>query len=67
MSILNLSNLTSLGEPDSTQINKTDILSAMAFDSYGKNLSVGDYGGRCIVFERTAVDGQEDFEYLTEF
>jgi hypothetical protein len=39
----------------------------MAFDSYGKNLSVGDYGGRCIVFERTTVDGQEDFEYLTEF
>jgi len=51
-SVLNLSHLESLGESDPSTIKKADILSAMAFDSQGKRLMVGDYGGRCILFER---------------
>jgi hypothetical protein len=47
---LNLSNMTSLGEKDSSQILQGDILSALAFDTTGKYLSIGDYGGRCIIF-----------------
>lgn len=47
---LNLSSMTSLGERDSTQILQGDILSALAFDTTGKFLSIGDYGGRCIIF-----------------
>ena len=50
--VLNLSHMMSLGEPDPSSINKHDILSAIAFDAKGKHLAVGDYGGRCIVFER---------------
>ena len=50
--ILNLNFMTSLGEPDPSVINKKDILSAMAFNSTGKLLAVGDHAGRCILFER---------------
>jgi hypothetical protein len=65
--VLNLSHLTSLGEPDPSAINKHDILSALAFDAKGNHISVGDYGGRCIIFERSKLDSKDDFEYLTEF
>jgi hypothetical protein len=59
----------SLGEPDANNVNKHDILSSMAFCSTGKMLAVGDYGGRCIVFERTpdARTKKETFEYQCEF
>lgn len=49
---LNLSTLTSLGEPKSSAIGKHDLLSAVAFDRTGDILSVGDRGGRIILFER---------------
>jgi hypothetical protein len=40
----------------------------MAFDTRGKYLSVGDYGGRCIVFERKIDQNlQTSFEYMMEF
>lgn len=48
--VLNLSHMTSLGEPDPTQIHKYDILSSLSFDAFGNKLAVGDYGGRCIIF-----------------
>ena len=60
--------LASLGEPDSYQINKNDILTAMKFDCHGNFLSVGDKGGRIIIFERIVNENNEDdFDYLMEF
>jgi hypothetical protein len=64
---LNLLNLNSLGEPDPSNIAKHDLLSAVAFDKSGKFLSVGDRGGRMIIFERTETPQGDDFDYLTEF
>jgi serine/threonine-protein phosphatase 2A regulatory subunit B len=59
----------SLGEPDPNNVNKHDILSSMAFCSTGQMLAVGDYGGRCIVFERETDPNtnKESFEYQCEF
>jgi len=42
--------LNTLGEPDPSNITKQDILSAIAFDKQGQLLSVGDRGGRVIIF-----------------
>jgi len=40
----------------------------MAFDTTGKYLSVGDYGGRCIVFQKNTDENfQTSFDYLMEF
>ena len=65
---LHIKALSSLGEPDASAISKHDVLSAMAFDTTGKILSVGDRGGRVICFELGKNDeGQPDYEYLTEF
>ena len=65
---LNLTNLSSLGEPDPTAIARHDLLSAITFDRQGKMLSVGDRGGRIIIFEKTSgPKGMEDYDYLTEF
>lgn len=65
---LNLTNMTSLGEQDSTQILQGDILSALAFDTTGKFLSIGDYGGRCIIFsEGLDEDKNKTFDYYMEF
>ena len=47
---LNLLNMSSLGEPDPTKITKHDLLSSINFDKQGEYLSVGDRGGRIIVF-----------------
>ena len=60
--------LNSLGEPKASAISKHDLLSSIAFDQTGDILSVGDRGGRVILFERITNDqGQTDFDYLTEF
>ena len=65
---LNLLNLNSLGEPKASAIGKHDLLSAISFDCTGDILSVGDRGGRIILFERVKNnDGATDFDYLTEF
>lgn len=64
---LNFTTISSLGERDISQVQQSDILSALAFDTRGRYLSVGDYGGRCIVFERKTVGKQTDYEYLMEF
>ena len=49
---LNLGFLNSLGEPKASAIGKHDLLSAISFDKTGDILSVGDRGGRIIIFER---------------
>jgi hypothetical protein len=64
---LNLLNMSSLGEPDPSAISKHDLLSAISFDKRGDFLSVGDRGGRVIIFERKVEQGNEDFDYFTEF
>lgn len=64
---LNLLNMNSLGEPDPTAISKHDLLSAITFCKRGDYLSVGDRGGRVIIFERKVEQGVEDFDYFTEF
>ena len=50
MKPINFQALSTLGEPDPANITKQDILSAISFDKQGKMLSVGDRGGRIIVF-----------------
>ena len=64
---LNLTNLTSLGEQDITQITQGDILSALAFDTTGRFLSIGDYQGRCIIFTETGEGDNKNFDYYMEF
>lgn len=59
--------MSSLGEPDPSSIAKHDLLSACSFDRTGDLLSVGDRGGRIIIFEKTNVGGMEDYDYLSEF
>lgn len=65
---LNFKTLTCLGEQDEKKIQQSDILSSMAFDTTGKYLSVGDYGGRCIIFQKNTDENfQTSFDYLMEF
>lgn len=64
---LNIAALSTLGEPDPSNITKQDLLQSITFDKQGKFLSVGDRGGRIIVFQRIEEDGQVDYDYLTEF
>ena len=60
--------LVQLGEPNPSQINANDILSAIAFDHSGKLLSVGDRGGRVILFKQCEDEnGLEDWVYISEF
>lgn len=47
----NVTVMQSLGEPDMTQISSSDVLTAISFDKTGCYLSVGDHGGRVIVFQ----------------
>jgi hypothetical protein len=47
---LNMKGMNILGEPDPANITKQDILQSIAFDKKGDLLSVGDKGGRIIVF-----------------
>jgi serine/threonine-protein phosphatase 2A regulatory subunit B len=42
-------------------------LQSITFDKQGKFLSVGDRGGRIIIFQRIEEEGQVDYDYLTEF
>lgn len=67
MKPLGLLPLNTLGEPDPQNITKQDILTAIAFDKQGQLLSVGDRGGRVIVFQRIEENGVMDWDYLTEF
>ena len=50
MNPLILQPLNTIDEPDPSNITKQDILSAIAFDKQGQLLSVGDRGGRVIIF-----------------
>ena len=59
--------MAQLGEPDPSNITKQDILSSLSFDKIGRYLSVGDRGGRLIVFEQIQEGGQIEMDYLTEF
>ena len=47
---LNLMAMQQLGEPDPGAISRSDLLSAISFDRQGQMLSVGDNGGRAIIF-----------------
>lgn len=64
---LNMAALNTLGEPDPTNITKQDILSSIQFDKQGQFLSVGDRGGRVIVFQKVEENGVCDYDYMTEF
>ena len=65
---LNLMSMSQLGEPDPTAISRSDLLSAIAFDRTGQILSVGDRGGRIIIFSLIQNSlGLPEFDYLTEF
>jgi 6-phosphogluconolactonase (cycloisomerase 2 family) len=65
---LNMAALNNLGEPDPANITKQDLLQSIAFDKQGQFLSVGDRGGRVIVFQKIEEDdGSTDFDYLSEF
>lgn len=65
---LNLTNLNCLGDQDASQIVQGDILSALAFDTTGKFLSVGDYEGRCIIFsEALEKSRHKTFDFFMEF
>lgn len=65
---LSMAALNNLGEPDPANITKQDLLQSIAFDKQGQFLSVGDRGGRVIVFQKIEEDdGSTDFDYLSEF
>ena len=64
---LNIAAMSTLGEPDPSNITKQDLLQSITFDKQGKYLSVGDRGGRIIIFQRIEEDGVVDYDYLTEF
>jgi serine/threonine-protein phosphatase 2A regulatory subunit B len=59
--------MSTLGEPDPNNITKQDLLQSIAFDKHGQYLSVGDRGGRVIVFQKSMESGQLDYDYVTEF
>jgi hypothetical protein len=43
-------------------------LSALSFDKTGKFLSIGDYGGRCIIFKKTIDENDGlNYDYYMEF
>jgi serine/threonine-protein phosphatase 2A regulatory subunit B len=59
-----------LGERDPASITDHDVLTAINFDKTGEFLSVGDKGGRVIIFKRIRSKKKsrvDDFEYFTEF
>jgi serine/threonine-protein phosphatase 2A regulatory subunit B len=59
-----------LGERDPASITDHDVLTSIEFDKTGEFLSVGDKGGRVIVFKRIRSKKKsrvDDFEYFTEF
>jgi serine/threonine-protein phosphatase 2A regulatory subunit B len=59
-----------LGEPNITNVTKQDYLSTIEFDKTGEFLSVGDNGGRLIVFKRSRQKKKsrvDEYEYFTEF
>lgn len=59
-----------LGERDPDNITDHDVLTAINFDKTGEFLSVGDKGGRVIVFKRIRTKKRsrvDDYEYFTEF
>lgn len=64
---LSMAALNNLGEPDPANITKQDLLASIAFDKQGQYLSVGDRGGRVIVFQKIEEDGVVDYDYMTEF
>ena len=52
-----------LGEREKTNINDTDILTAIKFDKTGQYLAVGDKGGRVIIFRYTDLKNSRYFDY----
>jgi serine/threonine-protein phosphatase 2A regulatory subunit B len=58
-----------LGERDPSNISEQDVLSAISFDKTGEYLSVGDRGGRVIIFKRIHKKKSrvDDYEYFSEF
>lgn len=60
--------INGLGERNESNISKTDILSAIAFDKTGNYLAVGDHGGRVIIFKYIDLKNSRyfDYRYFTE-
>lgn len=60
--------INGLGERNESNISKSDILSAIAFDKTGNYLAVGDHGGRVIVFKYIDLKNSRyfDYRYFTE-
>jgi len=65
---LNWVYINGLGERNESNISKSDILSAIAFDKTGNYLAVGDHGGRVIVFKYIDLKNSRyfDYRYFTE-
>lgn len=66
--------LQSLGEKEPVEVSEDDTISALQFDKTGTFLSLGDQGGRLIIFNtEPAEKGKKitvpvkEYEYLTEF
>ena len=55
--------MNGLGEREKTNINDTDILTAIKFDKTGQYLAVGDKGGRVIIFRYTDLKNSRYFDY----
>ena len=58
------------GERDQANVTEQDILSYIDFDRTGEFLSVGDNGGRVIIFQRMVIKKKSnlvEFGYYTEF
>ena len=56
-----------VGGNEGEEVPEEDVITALAFDSSGKYLAVGDNDGRLIVFEQTInTDGKTIYKFLSE-
>lgn len=61
MKPLNIYPVVVFGEPDIDKISHKDELSCISFDKSGKYLSVGDKGGRIVIFEKIIRNSMIDY------
>jgi serine/threonine-protein phosphatase 2A regulatory subunit B len=55
--------INGLGERETTNVQESDILSAITFDKTGEYLAVGDRGGRVIIFKYLELKNSRYFDY----
>jgi serine/threonine-protein phosphatase 2A regulatory subunit B len=60
--------INGLGERETKNVSKNDVLTSLAFDKTGKYLAVGDQGGRVIIFKYNELKNSRyfDYRYFTE-